>query len=178
MRFSYAEGFASAIESYAQGFGNDGINEFNSAVTKAELTVKVNELGKDVSLCSDCSGDIPTDVRAQAPTITTRIRDGVFEILFHHEKLGYNMSWLSKEDILSAVDAVPREGLSLEAKQSIDKNWEPNYEDVTDALREILNIPDLKLEPNFVENYNKLLPEKKDETSFKRQFGAATLAYL
>ncbi len=114
----------------------------------------------------------------QAPTISARIKDGVFQVLFHHEKLGYNATWVPIEYIVSSIDSFPRKGLTLEAKRSVAKEWEPERESLTQSIAEILKIPDLVLEPNFEENFAKLLPEKKDDSNFSRSFGSATFAYL
>ncbi|KAJ3570559.1 hypothetical protein NP233_g4323 [Leucocoprinus birnbaumii] len=156
----YVEGFANALDAFIEYYGEEGVSEFNTVVTKAELTVTVNEEGED------------------APTITARVQDGVFQILFQQERLGYNTSLLGRDEILTAVDSVHRQGLAFEAKASITQNWKPECDDVRGALAEILDIQDIKLDPNFKDNYEKVSSEKEDDNSFKRSFGAATLAYF
>jgi hypothetical protein len=92
--------------------------------------------------------------------------------------LGYNQSWLDKDNFVKAVDAVTTETLSLKAKASIEKEWDENVDDVTKEIGAILNLPDVVLDPNFEEVYTTLKKEKKGDDSWEMSFGTAVLAYF
>ncbi|KAF6764283.1 hypothetical protein DFP72DRAFT_419398 [Ephemerocybe angulata] len=155
----YAEGFVSGLKSYLEYYEDLGKDYFNKAVTQSEVTLNANPLGDE------------------GETITADIKDGVFRILFRHDKLGYNQSWLDQSYFSKAVDAVTTETFSLKAKSSIEKEWEENYEDLTKEIGEILAIPDVVLEPNFVEVYAALKAGRKDN-DWEASFGKAILAYF
>lgn len=92
--------------------------------------------------------------------------------------MGYNQSWLDKDNFVKAVDAVTTETLSLKAKASIEKEWDENVDDVTKEIGAILNLPDVVLDPNFEEVYTTLKKEKKGDDSWEMSFGTAVLAYF
>jgi len=153
----YAEGFVEGLKWYITEYGDEGKTHFNEAVTQSELSVNVNELGD------------------KAETISAEIKDGVFRILFHHERLGYNQSSL-RDYILKAVENVPREGFSIVAKHSIDEHYTSEIDDVQKEIGEILAMPDVVLDPNFEENYAALLV--KDNKEWQKTFGRATFQYF
>ncbi|RDB28048.1 hypothetical protein Hypma_002190 [Hypsizygus marmoreus] len=155
----YVEGFISALEYFLDKHGEEGKTHFNEAVTKSELTVNANELGD------------------KAETISADVKDGVFRILFHHKKLGDNQRYL-RDYLLKAVEEVPRAGLSIVAKTSIENSYNSEIDDVTSAIADILNIPDLVLEPNFEENFAALREGEVDDKGWESTFGNATLQYF
>jgi len=140
----YVEGFIDALKRYLEKYGDDGKEFFNQAVTQSELTLNANTLGE------------------AAPTISSDVKDGVFRILFRSTQLGYNQSYVS-ESFLSAIEGVPREGFSLQAKNSIDEHWNAELEDLQKEIGESLAIPDIVLDPNFEEVYKALSAGKKDK---------------
>ncbi|KAK7046134.1 hypothetical protein VNI00_007137 [Paramarasmius palmivorus] len=158
MFYRYVDGFLSCLKQYIERFGDDGKDHFNAAVTQSELQVHVNRLGD------------------KAPTIDCQITDGVFSILFHQEKLGYSQGYIFNE-LLKAVEAVPREGLSVWAKNSIQEYYEEQIDDLCDKIADVLNMPDIVVEPSFEENYKALKAAKEDD-SWEEQFGRATYAYI
>ncbi|KAJ3523069.1 hypothetical protein NMY22_g11610 [Coprinellus aureogranulatus] len=109
----YAEGFISGLKSFVKEYEDTGKEYFHKVVTQSEVTLEANPLGDE------------------AETISLDIRDGVIRILFHHKKLGYNQSWLDKDNFAKAIDAVTAEPLSLRAKGSIEKEWDENIDEVT-----------------------------------------------
>jgi len=153
----YVEGFISALDSYLEKYGEDGKKHFNEAVTQSEITLGVNELGDD------------------APAIDAEVKGGVFRILFSHTKFGLWQSYLS-ESFLKAIEAAPREGFSLVAKHSIEEEYEPEIEDLTKEIGEILAMPDVILDPNWDENYTVL--NTNADKSWQATFGQAVLAYF
>ncbi|KAG6849909.1 hypothetical protein H0H93_003777 [Arthromyces matolae] len=154
----YVEGFVSALEWYIQKYGEDGKGHFNDAVSKSELTVNANELGD------------------KAESISADVKDGVFRILFNHKSLGSNQDQL-REHILKAVEGAPRAGYSLVAKASIQKFWDKEIEQLTADIGEILNLPDVVLDPNFEANYAALAAAKSN-TDWQNYFGKATFSYF
>ncbi|KAJ3513001.1 hypothetical protein NLJ89_g3186 [Agrocybe chaxingu] len=153
----YIEGFVDAAKSYVSKFGDLGKEYFKNAVSKAELTLVVNEKGAD------------------ADSIHADVKDGVFRILFHQERLGYNQSWLS-DPFVKAIDTAPQEGFDLLAKHSIETEYNAEIETVQEEIGKTLNLPDVVLDPNFEENYSKLL--KKADKDWQRTFGRATFEYF
>ncbi|KAG6854500.1 hypothetical protein C0991_006102 [Blastosporella zonata] len=153
----YVEGFISALKWYLDKFGDEGKVHFNDAVTKSELTVNVNELGD--------KGD----------TISADVKDGVFRILFHQDKLGYNQNNLN-EFLLKAIESVPRAGFSIVAKTSIEEHFKSEIDEVQAEIGEILAMRDVVLDPNFEENYAAL--SVKPDQKWHVNFGLVTLAYF
>lgn len=114
-------------------------------------------------------------ITTQAATISADVKNGVFRILFHEDKLGYNQDYLS-EPFIQAIDSASHEGFSLVAKHSVDFNYNSEIEELTEAIGLIINVPDVILDPNFEANYTKLLQKADDD--WQRSFGKATLAYF
>ena len=98
--------------------------------------------------------------------------------MFKHDKLGYNQNWLDKTYFVKAVDAVTEETFSLKAKSSIEKEWEENVDDLRKEIGEVLNMPDVILDPNFEEVYAALKAAKKGDDDWQQSFGTAILAYF
>ncbi|KAG6916038.1 hypothetical protein DXG01_008662 [Tephrocybe rancida] len=146
----YVEGFVSALKSYLEKFGDEGKTYFNEAVTKSTLTL---------------NGD----------TISADIKDGVFRILFNHERLGYNVNYLN-DFFLKAIESVPRAGFSILAKTSIEEHFNSEIEELTAEIGELLAMPDVVLDPNFEENYATL--SGKSDQNWHKNFGVVTLAYF
>jgi len=153
----YVEGFIDALKQYIETYGDEGKKHFNEAVTQSELTVNVDELGD------------------KAKTISADIKAGVFRILFHHQRLGYNQNDLGPY-LLKAVEDVPRTGFSIVAKNSIEEHFNAEIEGLTAEIGEILAMPDVVLDPNFEENYAAL--SVKNNTDWHGSFGQATFQYF
>lgn len=154
---SYTDGFISALKYFLDKYESDGKDYFNAAVTQSELSIGVNTLGD------------------KAPYITSEIKEGVYWILFKPDSLGTNTSSLC-DSLLAAINIAPGFVFSLEAKHSIDETWEEEYEDLTKEIAGLTGIPDVKLEPNFEENFKAL--NVQTDSRWYTSFGAATLAYF
>ncbi|ESK83380.1 hypothetical protein Moror_15647 [Moniliophthora roreri MCA 2997] len=159
MFYRYVDGFLSCLKRYIDNFDDDGRVHFNEAVSQSELQIHVNPLGD------------------KAPTIDCDIKDGIFNILFHHENLGYNQDYIYSE-LLKAVERAPREGLSIRAKKSVQEEYEENIDDLRDKIAETLAMPNLVIEPSFEENFKALKTAKGDNSSWEESFGRATLGYI
>ncbi|KAF9460026.1 hypothetical protein BDZ94DRAFT_1284136 [Collybia nuda] len=153
----YIEGFISALKSFVEDHGDEGKRHFNEAVSQSQLTLAVNELGD------------------KAETISADVKNGVFRILFHHERFGYNQSYLS-EGLLKAIDDVPREGFSIVVKTSIENEYNAEIEDLTSQIGSILAMPDVVLDPNFKDNYAAL--KVKGDKLWHKNFGKVTFDYF
>lgn len=145
------------MKAYLGKFGDEGKAFFNDAVTKSEVTLKVNEKGDD------------------APTITSEVKDGVYQILFNHTALGYNMARVG-ESMLAAIEAAPHEGFSIQAKTSIENDYNSEIDEVQAQIAKLTGISDVKLDPNFEENYKALLA--KSDTKWQQNFGKVAWSYM
>ncbi|KAF8207089.1 hypothetical protein K438DRAFT_1962722 [Mycena galopus ATCC 62051] len=146
---SYVNGFISALKYYLEKYGEDGKAAFNQAVSKSQLSVHVNEQGDN------------------GATISADVKEGVYRILFNHERVGYNMS--SQNDwVLPAIEAASSGGFSLQAKNSIENDYNAKIGDLQKEIAEITGIADVVLDPNFEENYEALsaLADKKWQANF------------
>ncbi|KAJ6577442.1 hypothetical protein B0H19DRAFT_1062063 [Mycena capillaripes] len=154
---SYVNGFISALKNYLEKYGDDGKAHFNTAVSKAQLSINVNEQGDS------------------GPTISADVKEGVYRILFNHDRVGYNMS--SQNDwILPAIEAVPSGGFSLQAKNSIESSYNGEIEDLQKEIAQITGIADVVLDPNFEENYQALMA--LPDTKWQGNFGRVHFAYF
>ncbi|KAJ7911482.1 hypothetical protein B0H13DRAFT_1875765 [Mycena leptocephala] len=171
---SYVNGFISALKSYLEKYGDDGKAHFNAAVSKAQLSVNVSFLKSQLETVSQSF--IKVDEQGDsAPTISADVKEGVYRILFNHERVGYNMS--SQNDwILPAIEAVPSGGFSLQAKTSIEKDYNDQIGDLQKEIAEITGIKDVVLDPNFEENYQALLA--LPDTKWHANFGKVHFAYF
>ncbi|KAJ6468379.1 hypothetical protein C8R45DRAFT_1018511 [Mycena sanguinolenta] len=149
---SYVNGFIAALQQYLEKYGEDGKVRFNAAVSKSQLSVHVDEKGDD------------------GKTISADVKDGVYRILFNHDRVGYNMS--SQGDfVLPAIEAASTGGgFSLLAQNSIDKEYNDQIGEVQKQIAEITGIANVVLDPNFEENYEALsaLSDKKWHANFGR----------
>jgi len=155
---SYATGFIYCLKYFIEKYGDEGKDHFNGAVSQSEISVGVNTLGD------------------KAPTITCEVRDGVFWILFNHTSLGYNCDYIG-DALLAAIEAAPREGLSLRAKHSVDEDYESKIDDLREELGKMIAIPDLVLDPNWEENFKELKAAVSDE-GWQRNFGRTIYDYF
>ncbi|KAJ7091435.1 hypothetical protein B0H15DRAFT_778055 [Mycena belliarum] len=151
----YVEGFISALQAFMTKFEDNGKTFFNEAVTQSELTIAVNLLGD--------KGD----------TINSEVKDGVYRILFRHDRLGYNCNWLDST-MLPAIEAAPREGFSLSAKNSIENDYETEIDEIRDEINKLVGT-EINLDPNFQEVY-KALSQLKDN-DWQARIGTTVLNY-
>ncbi|KAF7297693.1 hypothetical protein MKEN_01392600 [Mycena kentingensis (nom. inval.)] len=156
----YIEGFITALESFIKKYEDNGKTYFNDAVKQAEITLTVNPQGD------------------KAETISADIVDGVYRILFRHDRLGYNQNW-QDSCILPAVESVPREeGYSLSTKHSIEDDYEGSIDEVSAEINKILGA-EFTLDPNFEEIYNTLKGAKEvGDSDWQSRIGSTALGYF
>ncbi|KAJ7130699.1 hypothetical protein C8R46DRAFT_924784 [Mycena filopes] len=153
----YVEGFISALQDFMKKYEDNGKSFFNEAVTQSELTLTVNP-----------NGD-------KGETITADVKDGVYRILFRHDRLGYNQSWQS-DTMLPAIESAPREGFSLSAKNSIENDYEGEIDEVLEEINKLVGA-EVTLDPNFEEIYKSLAAGSK-ESDWQARIGSTCLNYF
>ncbi|KAJ7931671.1 hypothetical protein B0H13DRAFT_1593972 [Mycena leptocephala] len=155
----YVEGFISALKTFMNKFDDNGKSFFNEAVTQSELTLVVNPLGD--------KGD----------TISSDVKEGVYRILFRHDRLGYNQNW-QDDTMLPAIESAPREGFSLSAKNSIENDYESEIDEVRDAINKLVGA-EFTLDPNFEEIYKVLsASDKVGDSDWQARIGRVVLSYF
>ncbi|KAJ7846208.1 hypothetical protein B0H14DRAFT_2584277 [Mycena olivaceomarginata] len=111
-------------------------------------------------------------------TITSAVKDGVYCIMFRHDRLGYNQNWLD-DTMLPAIESAPREGFSLSAKNSIENDYEAEVDEVRDAITKLCGT-EFTLDPNFEEIYSVLTAagESVSDKTWQARIGATVLSYF
>ncbi|KAK7025224.1 hypothetical protein R3P38DRAFT_1064194 [Favolaschia claudopus] len=156
----YVEGFISALKNFMTKYDDNGKSFFNEAVTQSELTLAVNP-----------NGD-------KGETINSAVKDGVYQILFRHDRLGYNQNWLD-DTMLPAIESAPREGFSLSAKNSIENEYEAEIDELQEEINKLCG-DKFTLDPNFEEIYKTLSAagEKVGDNNWQARIGATVLNYF
>ncbi|KAJ7760746.1 hypothetical protein DFH07DRAFT_430744 [Mycena maculata] len=156
---SYVNGFILALKSYLEKYGDDGKAHFNAAVSSSALSVNVDERGDS------------------APTISADVKEGVYRILFNHDRVGYNVT--SQFDcILPAIEAVPTGGFCLASKNSIENEYTDKIDDLQQEIAQITGITDVVLDPNFEENYKTLCEAAQPPQQWQQNFGKVHFGYF
>jgi hypothetical protein len=156
------DAFMYNLKRFIDVFGDDGKSELNTVCSKHQLVI--------------------------APQDTTKfsyggldIKDGVLRLVFQEERLGTNVSDVSAEIAKALKDAPPAPGASafnIVARNSVRDNYDPKVEEVRSAIATLVNMPSLKLNPNFDHNSSMLAKTASDHETWDRQIGAATLDYF
>ncbi|KAF7356514.1 hypothetical protein MVEN_00984900 [Mycena venus] len=156
----YVEGFISALKNFMNKYDDNGKAFFNEAVTQSELTLTVNPLGD------------------KGETINSAVKDGVYQILFRHDRLGYNQNWLD-DTMLPAIESAPREGFSLSAKNSIENGYEAEIDETRDEITKLCGT-EFTLDPNFEEIYKALTAakDKVSDNTWQTRIGETVLNYF
>ncbi|KAJ6558308.1 hypothetical protein B0H19DRAFT_946078 [Mycena capillaripes] len=156
----YVEGFISALTNYTKKYDENGKIHFNETVNQSELTLGVNLKGDN------------------GETINSEVKDGVYRILFRHDRLGCNQNWLD-DTMLPAIESVPREGFSLSAKHSIENDYESEIDELREEMNKIVGT-EITLDPNFEENYKNLCEAKSNDkdNSWQGSIGSTVLSYF
>ncbi|KAJ7334268.1 hypothetical protein DFH08DRAFT_303266 [Mycena albidolilacea] len=141
-------------------FDENGKSFFNEAVTQSELTLTVNPLGD------------------KGETISSAVKDGVYCIMFRHDRLGYNQNWLD-DTMLPAIESAPREGFSLSAKSSIENEYEAEVDETRDEINKLCGT-EFTLDPNFEEIYKVLTEagDKVNDKTWQARIGQTVLSYF
>ncbi|KAF7308446.1 hypothetical protein HMN09_00693500 [Mycena chlorophos] len=156
---NYIEGFISALEAFVKKYEDDGKTHFNEAVKQAEITLTVNMLGD------------------KAETLSADVHEGVYRILFRHDRLGYNVNW-QESTMLPAIEGVEREGFCLATKHSIEDDYVGTAEPIIEEISKILGA-EFTFDPNWEEVYAALVKGGEESVSdWKSSLGRTALAYL
>lgn len=150
------------LKRFVDTFGEDGKGEMNSVCSKHQIIF--------------------------APQDTTKfsyggfeVKDGALRLVFAENKLGTNVSDVSAEFAKALKDAPAAPGASafnIDARNSVREKYDPNVEEVRSSIAALVNVPNLKLNPNFEHNANMLAKTPNQNSGWDKQIGAATLAYF
>lgn len=109
-------------------------------------------------------------------TISADVKDGIYRILFNHDRVGFNLT-SQEEWVLPAIEAASSGGFSLAAKNSIATAYTEQIEELQKEIAQITGIVDVVLDPNFEENY-KTLSEKATDSKWHSRFGHVHYGYF
>lgn len=128
-------------------------------------------------------------------TINSAVKDGVYCIMFRHDRLGYNQvlglcfiyafdkltalqNWLD-DTMLPAIESAPREGFSLSAKSSIENEYEAEVDETRDEINKLCGT-EFTLDPNFQEIYKVLTEagDKVNDKTWQARIGQTVLSYF
>jgi hypothetical protein len=153
------------LGAYLLLYGDDGKTQLNIVCPKHSITLEAANIDRDIS----CD-----------------IKDGVFRILFREKWLGVNTATASVYNIADAVNAAPLpvgygSGMSFTAKQSVKQKYDPEIEAVRSRVAGILQVPYIKLTPNFDQIFEEIkeVQRVRHTTSYwEEQLGRAGLSYF
>jgi hypothetical protein len=156
------DGFMANIKQFNEKFGEDGKSELNTLCSKHQLVL--------------------------APQDTTtftygglEIKEGVLRIVFSENNLATNVDSVSADFAQALKDAPPAPGasaLNIKARNSIREKYDPHVEEVRAAIATLVNMPSLKLNPNFEPNAAQLAKTADQNQYWDTQIGEATLDYF
>ncbi|BEI83705.1 hypothetical protein CcaverHIS002_0403090 [Cutaneotrichosporon cavernicola] len=137
----YMNGAVWGLKNFISNNKDNGKNELNTAAPKHILSFDMDEAGK-YEYCGPM------------------IKDGVLYVVFNPNNFFCNVDSGLEEskllEVMSASPAAKAEVLSPTAKLSIAKRYDPKSEGLRKQIADALNMPDIKLVPNFEHNYTKL----------------------
>jgi hypothetical protein len=151
------------LDEFIQEYGEDGVKEINEIAHKHQLTMDV-------------------DVTDRWRYCGAQIIDGALAIVFHPNNLA--VSWghaFDSDRLLAALNAAPSaEGvkMSVYARTSLKKEWEPKVADFTKKVNEILHREDVTLDPNAEQLWEKFLEESKKPKPNMREDWESQFGYL
>jgi hypothetical protein len=157
----YIEAFVPNLKQFVEKFGNDGREELNTMCPKHQLVFAPQE----------------------ATTFSyggLEIKDGLLRLVFQEKNLGVNTSDVSKGFADALKDAPPPSGasaLNLVARNWVREYYDPEIENVREAIAEIVGMENLKLTPNFEQNATELA-KLNGPSGWDTQIGRATLEYF
>ncbi|KAI1424277.1 hypothetical protein F5Y12DRAFT_715423 [Xylaria sp. FL1777] len=164
----YFDGAYRRLEEFKDYYKEDGVNEINSICHAHVITLDIDEQNR----FSSCGSDVS---------------EGKLRLLFHPNNLGSNIASCLDRSVLTKAlnDAPSPEGapLSFAVRTSIRQYYDPKIDEIRARVAEILGKPDIKLDPNFDENFAKLLEESKVKKTglnknWQEYFGNLTKLYF
>ncbi|KAJ9149791.1 hypothetical protein NKR23_g4092 [Pleurostoma richardsiae] len=166
----YVESAIFKLKYFESISGADGVADLNKLCHAHVLTMDLDE-DKKFSYCG-CD-----------------VKDGKLRILFSETGLAVNISDALKEDTLkkalneAPADPSSKETLSFAARAGIRKSYDDKIEDVRKKIAGLLEKPDIKLTPNFEENFAKLSEASQNKksrliSSWETSLGQITFQYF
>ena len=155
------DAFVDNLKFFAKSFGADGIQELNAACPKHQMIMAPQENTKFRY------GGLVVD-------------DGLLRLVFAENTLGSNVGDVSKDfaTALKNASTAPEDSrpFNIVARNAVQKDYEPKIGEVRAAIAKLVNMPDLKLMPNFEANATELA--KSADQGWDKQIGAFTLQYF
>ncbi|KAI1751041.1 hypothetical protein F4782DRAFT_201606 [Xylaria castorea] len=156
------------LKDFEEIYKEDGVKELNEIAHAHVLTLDVDEQKR----FSYCGADVS---------------EGQLRLLFAPDGLGVNVSsCLDRDVLLKALNDAPSQDgavMSYLARTSIRENYDPKIEAIRQRIGELVAKPDIKLSPNFEENFAKLLEESKQKKTdlnkdWQQYLGGTTRLYF
>ncbi|KAI8948149.1 hypothetical protein F4801DRAFT_558059 [Xylaria longipes] len=166
--YEYFNGTIRRLEEFVEKYGEDGVNELNTIAHAHVMTLDVDEQNR----FSSCGADVS---------------EGQLRLVFAPDRLGSNISsCLDRDVLLKALNDAPSPdaaAMSFMVRTSIRENYDPKIDAIQKRVGELVGKPDIKLNPNFEENFAKLLEESKQKKTglnkdWQEYFGAWIRLYL
>ncbi|KAI1411528.1 hypothetical protein F5Y13DRAFT_200825 [Hypoxylon sp. FL1857] len=152
---SYVNGAIFRLKEFVDYAGEQGLKELNTICHTHTLTIDLD----DAKRFPYCGADI---------------HEGKLRILFAPDHLGTNIdNALDRDILLKALNEAPGPAsdgaatLSFAARSDISKEYDPRAEELRNQVAQILEKPDIKLNPNFEDTFAKLQQESKENTDFR-----------
>ncbi|KAI1164144.1 hypothetical protein F5B18DRAFT_650863 [Nemania serpens] len=164
----YFKNAVGRLEEFENKYGEDGLKELNTICHAHVLTMDLDE-EKRFTYCG------------------TDVIDGRLRLLFAPDRLGTNISsCLDRDVLLKALNDAPAPdgaSMSYAARLGIRGDFDAKIETTRARIAELVARPDIKLNPNFEENFSKLLAESKVKKNglnrdWQEQFGGWTQKYF
>ncbi|KAI0467331.1 hypothetical protein F4859DRAFT_495029 [Xylaria cf. heliscus] len=164
----YFDGATRRLQEFEEKYGEDGVNELNAIAHAHVLTLDVDEQKR----FTYCGADVS---------------EGQLRLLFAPDCLGSNIgSCLDRDVLLKALNDAPSPdgaAMSYMVRTSIRENYDPKIEAIRQRVGELVGKPDIILNPNFENNFAKLLEESKQKKTglnrdWQESFGAWTRSYF
>lgn len=159
---SYSQAVLNNMQEFIKEHGEDGKTELNALASAHEISLVPDEEGK-YSSGGSCE-----------------ITGGKLLLFFEKSNLGYWVSDCSR-NIENAVNLASKavSAVSFTSRRSIQTSWDPKVEGLSQKYSSMLQVPEIKLDPNFAANYaevNKL--GSRAPSDWEKSFGQATLNYF
>ncbi|KAJ2994762.1 hypothetical protein NUW58_g1470 [Xylaria curta] len=142
----YFDSASRRLADFKETYGEDGVQELNTICHAHVMTMDLDEQKR----FTYCGADVV---------------DGQLRLLFAPNNLGVNIaSCLDQPFLMDALNNAPApEGtqMSYTARTGIRQGYDPKIEEIRARVAELVAKPDIKLNPNFEENFAKLLEESK-----------------
>ena len=154
--------FVSNLKRFIDEFGDDGQSEINAVCSKHQLTFAPQEA------TSFSYGGL-------------EVKDGILRLVFQDNSLATNTSDVSQDFANALKDAPPAadpSALNIVARKSVRDKYEPGVEQVRSTIAELVNMPSLRLSPNFEENATALAKSEDKNPDWDQQIGQTTLDYF